>query len=287
MPSSLAGAALGLLLVVGAAGSARAGRVAVFRIDPLGVDPQIVARLEGLLRMELGRLVDAAMPSPRRLQALMARAPRLQNCTGEVACLVEVGRLLGVEQVISGNVGGLAERFVLNVKLVDVASQKEVRRIQEAMSGEPDQLIEAVRVAAYGLVAPEKLLGALTVLANVPGAQVHLDGRLLGVTPLSTQHGLKVGSATLRLSKDGYTDAIQTVQVRFQKTAQVVVTLEQPRLGPKRRSSRPRVRPVPWYTRWWFWTAVGVVAAGLGTGLGFAFSSSRAINCDAEPARCR
>jgi len=268
---------------------ARADGLAIFRVDPLGVDPQIVARLEGLMRIELGRLADATLPTPRRVRELVKHYPELQNCTGEVRCLVQVGELLGVARVISGNVGGLAGSYVVNLKIVDVRSRKEQRRIQEPISGDPDQLIEAVRVAAYGLVAPQRLRGAVEILADQPAADVYLDGQHLGRTPLPTVHALRVGDHVLRVAKEGYTDVVQQVQVRFQKTAQVVVTLQPPKVAAGQgRKPPPRVeRPYPWYTQWWFWTVVGVAAVGVGAGLGYAISSkSSGINCSAEPAQC-
>ncbi len=270
-------------------GSAEAtGKLAVFRIDPLGVEPQIVARLEGLFRLELSRLADAAMPSRSEVQRTLARNPALQNCTGDVRCLVKIGRLLGVERVISGNVGGLAGSYVVNLKIVDVPKNKELRRIQEPISGEPGQLIEAVRIAAYGLVAPERLRGALEILSDQPGAQVYLNGKREGKTPMPVMHGLPVGSYALRVSKPGYIDVIETVRVRFQKTAQIVVKLQPPK-GQRQGSQKigdPK-RPAPWYTRWWFWTTVGVVAAGVGAGLGYGLAGTgTGINCNAEPARC-
>ncbi len=281
-------AAIGVVLALLAA-PARAGKLAVFRIDPLGVDPQIVARLEGLFRIELGRLADAAMPSALEVEAALRRQPGLQGCTGEVACLVRIGKLLGVEQIISGNVGGLGDSYVVNLKLVSVSESKEVRRIQEPISGTPDELIDAVRVAAYGLVAPDRLRGALVILADQPGAEVYLDGTLMGKTPVSTLHGLALGTHALRVSKPGYVDVVEQVRVRFQKTAQVVVKLQVPRARPGGAAApRKVVRPVPWYTRWWFWVTVGVLAAGTGAALGYGVAgSNRGINCDAEPARCR
>lgn len=240
------------------------------------------------MRIELGRLADATLPTPRKVRELVSQHPELQNCTGDVGCLVRVGELLGVDRVISGNVGGLAGSYVVNLKIVDVRSGKEQRRIQEPISGDPDQLIDAVRVAAYGLVAPERLRGAVTVLADQPDADVYVDGRLVGKTPLPAVHGLQVGEHLLRVSKEGYTDVVQRVQVRFQKTAEVVVKLQPPKGKGKAAAAPPRVRrPYPWYTRWWVWTAVGVVAAGVGAGLGYAVSSkSSGINCSAEPERC-
>jgi len=286
--------ALGLVTALAWEAGARAEGLAIFHIDPLGVDPQIVARLEGLLRIELSRLADAAMPSPAQIKEAVNRQPSLQNCTGDVSCLVTLGTALGVDRVISGNVGGLAGSYVVNLKIVDVKQAKELRRIQEPISGRPDQLIEAVRIAAYGLVAPERLRGAITVLADQPGSTILLNGKPLGKTPLPTQHGLAVGTYILRASKEGYTDAVQKVQVRFQKTAQVVVKLQAPKGGVGTGPVTPLQvkRPYPWYTRWWFWTAVAVVAAGVGVGLGYAIGGeSTGINCTnpgtaAERAQC-
>jgi len=260
------------------------GGLAVFRIDPLGVEPAIVTRLDALLRIELNRLADAALPTKRAMERLVRRKPSLSKCTGDPSCLAEAGTLLGVKQIISGNVGGLGDSYVVNLKLVSVVDRREVRRVQETISGRPEQLIEAVRVAAYRLVAPERLRGTLEVLANVPGAAILIDGKQLGTTPLPPQRGLRVGRHTLRVTKSGYTDTVQQVVVPFQKTVQVVVKLQTP--PNKRGVPRKRERPVPWYTRWWFWTSVAVIAAGAGVALGFALSADKGINCSAEPERC-
>jgi hypothetical protein len=275
-----------LLLALVCAAPAQAGKLAVFRIDPLGVDTQIVARLEGLFRLELSRLADAAMPTPAQIQEALRQKPELQNCTGDVQCLSDLGGLLKVEQVISGNVGGLGESYVVNLKIVDVTARKELRRIQEPISGRPDELIEAVRVAAYGLVAPDRLRGALSVLADQPGAEVYLSGKPVGKTPLHRLDGLPVGSYVLRVSKAGYADVVEQVRVRFQKTAQIVVKLQVP-LKVGRAVARPTARPVPWYARWWFWTIIGVAAAGTGAALGYGIAGrNHGVNCDADMSRC-
>jgi len=280
-PRTVASTTLLLVTLLGATADAK--RLALFRLDPLGIDAQVVAKLEGLLRLELGRLEQTAVPSGADVAALLKRQPALQKCTAAVACLSSVGRQLHVDLVIGGNVGGLAGAYVLNLKLVDATRRKEVRRIQETIGGRPDELIEAVRVAAYRLVAPERLRGALRLLATVAGAQVAFDGRIIGKTPLPLIPGLAVGNHVVRVSKEGYAEVVQPVEIPFQKTAEVVVRMELPHKGNQPQEAQ---RPLPWYTRWWFWTVVGVVAAGVGAGISYGLSSSTGINCEAEPSRC-
>jgi hypothetical protein len=268
--------------------AAPAERFAVFRLDSLGVEQQIVERLDGLLRMEVSRLAGTSLPAREQVSALLRRRADLRNCTGGVGCLSAIGAALGVDKVIAGNVGGLAASYVVNLKLVDVDQRREVRRIQETLSGAAHQLIEAVRVAAYGLVAPERWRGALRVLVSLPGADVYLNGELLGQSPLPTRHGLRVGTYTLRVSKRGYEDTLRLVKIRFQKTAEVVVQLQAPASAtqPTAQAASVRGRQLPWYTKWWFWTAVGVAATGVGAALGWALASRPGVDCGKEPAAC-
>ena len=280
---------LALLALLAGISPGHTARLAVFRIDALGLDPPIVARLEGLLRAELGRLADATLPGPRALERLRLEHPALNDCTGEARCLARAGRLLAVEQIISGNIGALGQSYVINLKLVDVAAAREIRRVSDTLSGAPERLIEAIRLAAFRLVAPERLRGALNVQVSVPGAAIFLDGRLVGHSPLAPQAGLLVGRHALRISKPGYHDVLQGIDVPLQNVAELVVALERvlpPGSAPRAPAPAAPRTPTPWFSRWWFWTTVGVGAAALGTVLGLALVSDSGINCDVEPTRC-
>src|SRR5262245_51171355 len=154
--------------------------VAVFRVEPLGLDEARASRLEALFRLELERLVRASLPSKPTVEKIVAQDPALRGCTGEPECLAILGHKLGVKQVVTGNVGELGDAYIINLKLVDVARKAEVRRVSEPLRGNPDELIETVRVAAYRLFAPERLLGSLAVLSDVSGAEITLDGKRIG-----------------------------------------------------------------------------------------------------------
>ena len=180
-------------------------KIAVWRFDALGIDPEIVQRLETLFRMELDRL--DRQPLPSRAAVDKAITPAEQNCTGEEKCLTAIGKRLGVDLVVTGTVGSLGDNYVLNIKVVDVATGKSQHIQSDPLRGSPDDLIEGVRVAAYKLLAPDQLHGAVQIQSDIIGASVSLDGHDEGKTPLPNQGvlaKLALGKHHLRVESKGY-----------------------------------------------------------------------------------
>jgi hypothetical protein len=279
------------LLLPSASVEAAPPRLALVRLEPLGLDAERAARLEALFRIELERLTGGTLPPLQAIDAVVAREAQLRSCTGEPGCLSAIGRKLGVKQIAAGNVGELGDSYVVNLKLVDVDTQKEIRRVSRPLRGNADELIEAVRVAAYELAAPEKLLGSLAILSDVGGAEVLLDGKAVGRTPLTRPLGdLTVGPHQLRLKARGYSDFARDVDVRFQKETQVVVrmiaTPGGAAIGPPELDPRPRPAPVPWYSSTWTYVGVGVGAILVGFLVGKALVPDPIVDCQMEPSAC-
>src|SRR5512146_2299286 len=80
-------------------------KIAVWRFDALGIDAEIVQRLETLFRLELDRLDRVPLPSRKDIESKITAAE--QNCTGEEKCLTAIGKRLGVDFVVTGTVGSL------------------------------------------------------------------------------------------------------------------------------------------------------------------------------------
>jgi hypothetical protein len=240
-------------------------KIAVWRFDALGIDAELVARLETLFRMELARLSKVAMPSRRDIERAVTSDQ--QNCTGEEKCLAAIGKRLNVDVVVTGTVGAMGDSYVLNIKAVDVATQKQIERISsDPLRGSPDELIDGVRVAAYRLLAPKQLHGSLQVQTDIVGAEVHLDDKLLGKTPLPAQGlvtKLALGKHKLRVQAPGYDPFDDEITVNFQKVSQVNVRLIASKevIGT---GKFQRVERKPFYTRTWFvvGAVIGVVAIG-------------------------
>ncbi len=265
-------------------------RIAVWRFDALGIEPELVARLETLFRMELDRLAKQPMPSRREVERAVTADQR--ECTGEERCLGAIGKKLGVDVMITGTVGALGDSYVLNIKAVDAGTAKQLTRIQsDPLRGSPDDLIEGVRVAAYKLLAPDQLHGSVQIQTDLVGAEVQLDGKTIGKTPLP-QLGViakqQLGKHRLRVQAEGYAPFEEDVEVRFQKVSQVVV-----RLLPSDRvigtGRITRVERRPFYTKTWFLVGVGVAAAAIGAYAGWRAGTVdcvRIINGKPDPAGC-
>lgn len=271
------------LAVALASGSAAAepARLALVPLEPLGLDAERALRLEALFRAELERLAGAPLPARAAVDAATAA---LGGCGGEPACLAAVGRKLRVGKVVAGNIGELGDSYVVNLKLIDVERAAEERRVSERLRGSSDDLIEAVRVSAYRLVAPDDVRGALAVLSDVRGAEVFVDDKPVGRTPLGRPlAGLAVGPHALRLEAPGFTPFATQIDVHFQKTSEVLVRLADGAIG----APAPPPRGRPWTASPWTWAAVGVSAAVVGFLVGRALVSDHVVDCRSRPERCQ
>lgn len=255
-------------------------KIAVWRFDALGIDAEIVQRLETLFRLELDRLDRVPLLSRREIESKMTAAE--QSCGGEEKCLTAIGKRLGVDYVVTGTVGSLGDNYVLNIKAVEVATGKSQKIQSPPLKGTPDELIEGVRVAAYSLLAPGQLHGSLQVQSDLVGANVTLDGKSVGRTPLANQGvlaKLALGKHELHVDAKGYAPFDDDVEVHFQKVSPVVVRL----VGSNETIGTGRtvlVERHPLYTRTWFIVVAGVVVVGLAALIG---NSVGKITCHQEP----
>lgn len=203
-------------------------RLALWRLKPLGLDARTAERLEVLLRAEAGRIKGFSLQPAAETEAILSRPENaaLRACGGATECLARIGVALGADRLITGIIGALGEDYTFDLKLVNSATGHEERRINEALSGREDLLIPAIRQALYKLAAPELVTGSIIVEVPVTEAEVRVDGKPVGSTPLAAPvAGLKPGPHRLEIAKKGFTPFSDEVTVRFQQTTRVQVDL--------------------------------------------------------------
>ncbi len=74
-------------------------------------------------------------------------------CTNE-ACMVEMGQLLGVEQLITGSLGKVGSMFLVNLRVIDVKTAKIVKVVSVDIKGELEEVVSQLPGIASQLVAP-------------------------------------------------------------------------------------------------------------------------------------
>lgn len=202
--------------------------LAVLPLRPLGVKADAARALGDTLRAEVARIPDVAVVDA----AAVARELRARpDCLASLSCAAGAAKAAGAALLVIGTVSELGELYMLDVKLLDASSGRELRRISHPVSGRKDQLLEAVRAVAVELVAPERYAGGLLVEAQVEdsaiaGADVYVDGKLVGRTPLTAPLGpFRPGQHALRVSKEGVKDADLFVDIHFDKVTVARVDL--------------------------------------------------------------
>lgn len=269
-------------------------KIAVMSFDALGMDSERVARLETLFRKELDRLSKRPLPSWPSIDATIRKSRKLRRCGRSNKCLARIGKALKVNAVVSGNVAGLGDSYILDIKVVSTRTGQEIRRLStDPLRGNPDELIESMRVAAYRLLAPDELKGSLTVLTDLIGAVVKLDGKEVGKTPLpGPLYKLDLGEHKLEVLATGYVPFKETVAVRFQKSTRVVVRMTttdapDPADGAVIPTvTRKRPADTPWYSSKWMYIGVGVTAAIVGGYVGYRLARDPVVDCSQNPGAC-
>jgi TolB-like protein len=72
-------------------------------------------------------------------------------CSNE-ACMVEIGQLLGVEQLVSGSLGKVGSMFLVNLRIIDVKTAKITKVVSKDIKGNIEDVVGELRPIAVELV---------------------------------------------------------------------------------------------------------------------------------------
>jgi hypothetical protein len=75
------------------------------------------------------------------------------GCEDSSACLSELGGALGAERVIFGSLGKLGEKYVLNLKVIQVKEARVEARWSDSVDGDESELLSTVETAVTALLS--------------------------------------------------------------------------------------------------------------------------------------
>lgn len=186
-----------------------------------------------------------------------------QQCTGEAdaSCMAEIGGALGVEYLIYGEVSKIAEVYSLSLVLLDIGNAKAANRVGRKITEAGLLLSEAeqaTKLLVQPLLADKK--GYLVLDVQEAGAQVKLDGRLIGVTPLPGRLEVAMGAHEVLIEKEGFLVYAKTLDVPPNQAVVEPVSLIPSQAFIEDFASKNRTLRIS------AWVTAGLSAALIGTG---------------------
>jgi hypothetical protein len=136
-------------------------------------------------------------------------------------CAVEIGKLVGAEYLMLGDIIGFADLYQVNIKIVNIEKGDIVEKVTKEIQGNLSDLLngmaessreitrrivsgeEQVVTQQPGMAISQKKYGDIIIESNPPGATIFVDDDEKGFTPQELT-GIEVGTRRLMLVKPGY-----------------------------------------------------------------------------------
>jgi hypothetical protein len=261
-------------VVVASAGVAHADRiVALAPLSTLGAEDTSAStkKLVGQIEAAVAGLPGTKIvPAAQVADAIKkAKKPQLKACEGDPGCLAEVGKLVGAQIVIAGEVGGLGDSKIVYLGATDVTTAKELRSTTLSFGPKAD---DTAASAAVRLLDPDRYMGQVHFTLDVSGATIYVNGSV--VKPQNGALPLRVGTQAVRVTHPQYRDFVRFVDVGYSKTTEIAVGMQQYPIvehdikgNPINRDRIDYVDP-PMWRRWY---VVGPAAAALAIVVGVIF----------------
>ena len=269
--------------------------VAVLDLDVAkGIPPEAQISLSDLLREQLWKTGKFRVVDRNNMERILKEQGfQLSDCTS-TECAVQIGRMLGVEKMVTGNVTRLGKTYIITVQMTNVETGEIEKMASDRCPGcEVDELLGSIDKAATSLAgvvlkvekvekAPPKPAppkpGKLSIDSKPEDAKIYVNGRKSGSTP-NLIAKLKPGTYEVRIRKSGYLEYVPEVTVDSGKTASINANLVE--VAPKPEKEKPLVveeELAPKKKKGKTGLIVGLVAAavvlGVGGGLAIFFLSS-------------
>ncbi|HEX4455425.1 MAG TPA: PEGA domain-containing protein [Kofleriaceae bacterium] len=217
-----------LVLVLGELVAHADHTIAVAPLSTLGAEDKSAATkkmLGDIERAIAGLPGNKVVAAAQVAQAIdRAKKPQLKACEGDAACLAELGKLVGADVVVTGEVGGLGDSRVIYLGATDVASGKELRSTTYTLGATDDG--GGASGAAIRLLEPDHYRGTLRFAIDVPGATVFVNGAKVTPSPKG-ELALPVGTQAVRITQPEYHDFIKFIDVPYGKTIDVPVRMQE------------------------------------------------------------
>jgi hypothetical protein len=175
----------------------------------------------------------------------------LVKCSGDAACIAQIGKKVGAAEVILVGVSELGD-VILTMQRIDVPGRTVVTRVADSLAAKAAPSDDQINGYLARLLAPGDFLryGMIDIVANIAGAAVTVGGESRGLTPIQPLKLHAPATYQIRVTKDGFVPF--TTKVALPPDGEIKVEAELSRRG----------AGSAWYQHWYVLAGAGVLVAG-------------------------
>lgn len=238
--------------------------IAVLNLESRDISESEAATLSDQLRGHLVNLNAFIVLDRSTMEGILQEQSFQQSGCTLTECAIKAGRILNVQKIVAGSIGKIGKTYAINLSMINVESSRIEKSFNRNYEGKVEGLLEILKDIAQEIAG--RKLYKLTLYSSPKGAEVILNNKYLGKTPLARQV-LAGSNLKIWVKAMGYQDWEKALTMTRDETLNI--ELEQLKRAKVKSSSRK-----------WIWVAGGVGAAAIGATAYIATSLNKR---DAQP----
>ena len=132
-------------------------RIAVLDLQGEGITDAEAKTLTGRLRSKLVNTNAFYVLEREQMDQILSEQGFQQSGCVSDECLVEIGQMIGVEEMIGGSIGKIGSTYTLDLRIINVTTGRIVRTVSDDYQGDADGLLGVLENAAYVIAGDEKI----------------------------------------------------------------------------------------------------------------------------------
>ncbi|MBD3223089.1 MAG: PEGA domain-containing protein [Caldithrix sp.] len=214
-----------LLLFVIQVSSFAQTNIAVIDLASRGsLQPSEVRTLTDRLRSSLVQTEAFTVLDRSQMETILEEQGfQLSGCTS-TECAVEAGKILGVQDIVTGSIGRVGKLFTVDILLVDVETSQIKSSLTRDHYGQTEGLVNLMGILAQelaqsvsALTSQTSKMARLSISSEPVNAVVFLNGQQRGKTPITLDQ-ISAGTHRIALEKEGFQSFTETISVHSGQT---------------------------------------------------------------------
>ncbi len=201
--------------------------IAVLDLNTRGaISPAEAGTLTDRLRSMLVRTNKLNVLERGKMEEILREVGLQQTGCTSTECIVEAGKMLSVELMVSGSVGKIGQLYTVDVVLIDVETSRILKSITRDYRGEIEGLLDLMEPIATQLttfieteITKPLTTGSLNITTTPATADILLNENIIGKSPYKIDN-LLPGEYTLKLIAEGYAPIEDKIKIEKGETTE-------------------------------------------------------------------